>query len=151
MHRFFAHRKFWRFHSVHHSDCYLDTSTMLRVNAIDELVLNLPIILLAGALSLPSLIIYNYRLIGFIIGCFQHSNLRLPSKLDYILAKVINTPKTHAVHHTADKSFYDSNFASIFTIWDHLFGTFKYTDKLAGNYGTTLNKIEIIDYLTGIK
>jgi len=54
---------------------------------------------------------------------FHHSNLDLPERLDRILQWVIVTPRMQWVHHSQHQPETDSNFASVLSIWDHLFRT----------------------------
>jgi sterol desaturase/sphingolipid hydroxylase (fatty acid hydroxylase superfamily) len=54
---------------------------------------------------------------------FHHSNLRLPSALEAALSRVIITPSIHWVHHHRVKADTDSNYGTVFSFWDRLFGT----------------------------
>jgi len=52
---------------------------------------------------------------------FHHSNMRLPSKLETALSRVIVTPSIHWVHHHAARVDTDYNYATILSLWDPLF------------------------------
>jgi sterol desaturase/sphingolipid hydroxylase (fatty acid hydroxylase superfamily) len=52
---------------------------------------------------------------------FHHSNLRLPAWLEVPLSYVIVTPSIHWVHHHAVRADTDSNYATVLSIWDHIF------------------------------
>src|SRR5947207_1507195 len=56
---------------------------------------------------------------------FQHSNLRLPRRVDRKLARAIVTPRMHGIHHSRIDEETKSNYASLFTWWDVLHGTLR--------------------------
>ena len=54
---------------------------------------------------------------------FHHSNLRLPPRFERALSFLIVTPSIHWVHHHAIRRDTDSNYASLLSVWDRLFGS----------------------------
>jgi sterol desaturase/sphingolipid hydroxylase (fatty acid hydroxylase superfamily) len=54
---------------------------------------------------------------------FHHSNLRLPSWLERLLAPLVMTPARHAIHHANVVELQHSNFSSGLSVWDHVHGT----------------------------
>jgi sterol desaturase/sphingolipid hydroxylase (fatty acid hydroxylase superfamily) len=111
----------WRFHSVHHFDELLDSTSALRFH-FGEVFLSalarVPVILLLG-MPLASVIVFEALvLIGAI---FHHSDARLPPKLEAALARVVITPSIHWVHHHKVRADTDSNYGTIFSFWDPLF------------------------------
>jgi sterol desaturase/sphingolipid hydroxylase (fatty acid hydroxylase superfamily) len=52
---------------------------------------------------------------------WMHLNVPWGSKW---LEWIIITPRYHHVHHSDDPAHYRANFATLFPIWDHLFGTY---------------------------
>ena len=48
----------------------------------------------------------------------------LPLKLEALLARVFVTPALHRRHHSRELVLLNSNYETIFTFWDRLFGTF---------------------------
>ena len=115
----------WRFHAVHHSDRELDASSALRFHT-GEIVLSgcgrLIVLPLLG-LTMPQLLLYELILQPVIL--FHHSNVRVPARLDTALRWLIVTPWMHWVHHSRWQPETDSNYASVLSIWDRLFGTFR--------------------------
>lgn len=115
----------WRFHSVHHSDEELDASSALRFHT-GEVVLSsvarLAVVPLLG-ITIEQLLVYEMILLPVIL--FHHSNVRMPRTIDRCLRLVIVTPWMHWVHHSREQPETDSNFASILSIWDRLFGSFR--------------------------
>jgi sterol desaturase/sphingolipid hydroxylase (fatty acid hydroxylase superfamily) len=115
---------FWRFHQVHHSDREMDVTTASRFH-IGEFffssVLRTGIILLTGV-TLWEILLYEVFL--NIVIQFHHANIGLPNWLDKLLRIFIVTPAMHKVHHSDYQQETDSNFTSLFSWWDRVFGTF---------------------------
>lgn len=120
----------WRFHRMHHSDPEMDVTTALRFH-VGEIacssVLRLAVIPLLG-LQLWQVILYETLLLPVI--AFHHSNVGLPERWDRRLRAVIVSPNMHRVHHSDWQPETDSNFASIFSWWDRLAGSFRLRDDV---------------------
>jgi sterol desaturase/sphingolipid hydroxylase (fatty acid hydroxylase superfamily) len=115
----------WRFHRAHHSDVDMDTTTALRFHP-GELVLStfirLPVVLLLG-MSFVQLVVFEVLL--NLSTLFHHSNLAVPERWDRLLRLVMVTPNMHRVHHSVERHETNSNFTSLLSLWDRLFGTFR--------------------------
>jgi len=115
----------WRFHRVHHSDTAMDSTTALRFHPGEILlstVLNcVPMILLG--MGIEGLVFYKSVMI--LVTLFHHSNLSVPVGLDHALRRVIVTPSLHRVHHSHLRAETDSDYGTVFSFWDRLFGTFR--------------------------
>ncbi|MBT8149737.1 MAG: sterol desaturase family protein [Gammaproteobacteria bacterium] len=121
----------WRFHVVHHADTAMDTSSGLRFHFIEialSTLIRVPLVMLLG-LQLQHLLVYE--LIALPVVLFHHSNLRLPLALDRLLRIFIVTPRMHWVHHSDQRIETDSNYASVLTLWDRLFGSYRGRDNFA--------------------
>ncbi|MEW6305375.1 MAG: sterol desaturase family protein [Verrucomicrobiota bacterium] len=115
----------WRFHRVHHSDPRMDVTTASRFHAgemVISCVLRAPVIVLAG-MSLWALAWYEAAM--FAVVQLHHANISLPGWLDRALRLVIVTPFVHKVHHSNWQPETDSNYSSLFSFWDRIFGTFR--------------------------
>ena len=115
----------WRFHRVHHADTRMDVTTAGRFHlgeiALSSL-LRVPLILALG-ISLPQLALYEATM--FTLVQFQHANIGLSPWLDRSLSLLIVTPGMHKVHHSRVQRETDSNYTSLFSFWDRLFGTYR--------------------------
>jgi sterol desaturase/sphingolipid hydroxylase (fatty acid hydroxylase superfamily) len=113
----------WRFHLVHHTDVDLDVSTAFRFH-FGELIWSLAfrgtMTALSGASPFEVLV---YELVFEGATQFQHSNWRLPERLDRGLKLLIVTPRMHGIHHSRVHGETDSNFSVIFSFWDRLHRT----------------------------
>jgi len=124
-HRFF-HRipMFWRIHRVHHADPHLDASTGLRFHPLEialSLVVKIAAVLLLGP-AVVAILIFEVLLNATSI--FNHSNIKLPVKVDRLLRTVIVTQAMHRIHHSQIVPETDSNFGFNLSIWDRLFGSY---------------------------
>lgn len=114
----------WRFHQVHHSDKEMDASTALRFHPIEIIYSNtarIAIIPLLG-IQLDHLIAYEIILLPVIL--FHHSNINLHEKFDKLLRIILVTPHMHRLHHSDISNETDSNYSSIFSMWDRLFSSY---------------------------
>jgi sterol desaturase/sphingolipid hydroxylase (fatty acid hydroxylase superfamily) len=118
----------WRFHAVHHSDAAMDASSAVRFHTVEIMyssAIRLLILPLIG-LSISHLLIYELILLPIIL--FHHSNIAIPAQLDKFLRILIVTPRIHWVHHSHIREETDSNYASLLSVWDRLFGSFRLRD-----------------------
>ncbi len=114
----------WRFHRVHHSDPSFTVSTGLRFHP-GELLLSLPIRLAAVALlGAPAVAVVVFEIVFTIANLFEHGNIDLPIVLERRLARGLVTPALHRRHHGRRSVELNSNFGTIFTVWDRLLGTY---------------------------
>jgi len=110
----------WRFHNVHHIDRDLDVSTGLRFH-FGELIFSSVFrslqILLFG---IPVATLLIFETLVTLLVLFQHSNIRLPEKLEQVLLYLIPTPRMHAIHHSQVRTETDSNYSTVLNVWDRL-------------------------------
>lgn len=113
-----------RFHNVHHTDKFLNSTSALRFHIVEIFLGNIfkliPIVLLG--IGVEAVLIYEVILNSNIY--FHHSNIRIPIKLDLLLSKVIVTPYLHRIHHSIKYKESNSNYSSFLIIWDKIFKSF---------------------------
>jgi sterol desaturase/sphingolipid hydroxylase (fatty acid hydroxylase superfamily) len=114
----------WKVHRMHHSDRDLDVTTAIRFHPIEIVLSMLYKIVLVFLLGAPaiSILLFEIALNGGAL--FNHSNWKLPLKLDRILRLFIVTPDMHRVHHSCEHNETDSNYGFNFPWWDRLFKTY---------------------------
>lgn len=115
----------WRFHRVHHADATMDVTTASRFH-IGELAMSSALrvpVLVAGGIYVWELVLYET--VMFAVVQFHHANVRLPERWDRALRAVVVTPHLHRVHHSRFQPETDSNYSSLLTVWDRLFGSFR--------------------------
>lgn len=115
----------WRFHSIHHSDPALDVTTAWRFHYVEIVLselLRFLVFVFIGA-EIQDLLLYSMLMTPIIE--FHHSNVSIPSAADRVLRLVIPSPLMHRIHHSVVRSEHDSNYGSMLSLWDRLFGSFK--------------------------
>jgi sterol desaturase/sphingolipid hydroxylase (fatty acid hydroxylase superfamily) len=114
---------FWRFHRVHHTDLNMDVSTATRFH-IGELsisaVIKIGLIFFIGA-DIVSIIIFESLLV--LSAQFHHSSLKVPAWFENLFWPLFVPPSMHRVHHSVVIRERDTNYGTIFSIWDRMFGT----------------------------
>ncbi|MBI1370944.1 MAG: sterol desaturase family protein [Planctomycetes bacterium] len=118
----------WRFHRVHHTETEMDASSAMRFHIVEialSSLARLAVVPVLG-LTLEQLLVYECVLEPVIL--FHHSNVRVPDRVDRLMRWLIVTPWVHWVHHSDVQPETDSNYGSVFSFWDRLFGTFRRRD-----------------------
>lgn len=141
----------WRFHKVHHSDPEMDASTAVRFHTGEILisaVLRLAVVAILG-LSLWQVLLYDLLIIPVIL--FHHSNVQFPEKFDKPFRTLFASPAMHRIHHSPVRIETDSNYSTIFSIWDRLARSFRLRENsVVVKYGLsefTGNKTESLSVL----
>ena len=111
----------WRFHSVHHLDRTLDSTTALRFPFGEVAISAAARAAVVLALAIPLASVLAFETLVLIATIFHHSNLRLPPGLERALSRAVVTPSIHWVHHHRTRSDTDSNYSTVLSIWDPLF------------------------------
>lgn len=128
VHRLTHTKYFWRVHKWHHSPKYMYWLGGVRSTIPDFFLVNAPYVAawqflyispwwMATALAVSSILQNDW----------MHMNVTWRSNW---LEWIIVTPRYHHIHHSDDPQFYNKNLASLFTVWDRLFGTYMDPDKV---------------------
>ena len=125
----------WRIHVVHHADTNVDVTSGLRHHPFEAL--NRWIFFFAGVviMGLPVYAVMIAQTFMSMFTMLTHANISLPPALDKFISLVFVSPNMHKVHHHYKQPFTDSNYGTAFSIWDRLFGTFRYLDPHKIRYG----------------
>ncbi|MFO7714929.1 sterol desaturase family protein [Desulfosarcina sp.] len=128
----------WRLHMVHHADLDFDMTTGLRFHPI-EIIVSMAIKLSAvAALGASPLAVLIFEVTLNATSMFNHSNIRLPEKVDRVLRLLVVTPDMHRVHHSVIIRETNSNYGFNLPWWDRLLGTYRaqpakgHTDMVIG-------------------
>jgi len=111
----------WRFHRVHHTVTDMDALSAFRMHAGEGLIKYGLLVLPFHIFGINPWVIVAYSSIDILKAFWHHANLRT-----YIgpLNRVFNSAELHWWHHSADGPGHRSNYGSVLSIWDRLFGTF---------------------------
>ncbi|OOV29433.1 sterol desaturase [Flavobacterium sp. LM5] len=115
----------WRFHLIHHTDTWIDTTTANRHHPGESVIRFAFTLLGVFIVGSPMWMVFLYQTLSVIATQFNHANIALPKKVDLVLSYFIVSPDMHKVHHHYKLPYTDSNYGNIFSVWDRLFGTFK--------------------------
>lgn len=119
----------WRFHRVHHADENFHVSTALRFHP-GEVLLSLPIRLVAILLiGTPVIGVLVFEAVFMCANILEHGNFNLARKTERRLAGLFVTPALHRWHHSRDVAELNSNFGTIFAVWDRILGTLQRSDS----------------------
>jgi sterol desaturase/sphingolipid hydroxylase (fatty acid hydroxylase superfamily) len=113
----------WRFHQVHHSDINMDVSTASRFHAgeiIMSSAVKIALIYFLGA-EITAVVIFDSLLV--FAAQFQHSCLKVPAVFGRIYWTLFVPPAMHRIHHSVVIRERNTNYGTIFSIWDRVFGT----------------------------
>lgn len=125
----------WRFHLIHHTDTWIDTTTGNRHHpgeSVIRFIFTTLGVLLVGS---PMWMVFLYQTLSVVATQFTHANIALPKRIDKIMSFVLVSPDMHKVHHHYKLPYTDSNYGNIFSVWDRIFGTFSYLDREQLVYG----------------
>jgi sterol desaturase/sphingolipid hydroxylase (fatty acid hydroxylase superfamily) len=125
----------WRFHLIHHTDTWIDTTSGNRHHPGESVIRFLFTTLGVLIVGSPIWMIFLYQTLSVVSTQFTHANISLPDKLDLFLSYFIVSPTMHKIHHHYQLPYTDSNYGNIFSIWDRLFGTYSIMPKEAIIYG----------------
>lgn len=116
----------WRLHLVHHSDTEVDVTTGQRHHPLESVLTTVLMLILLFSLGFSPVALGIYLLLGTVAALYTHTSLALPESVDRQLRYWLVTPSVHGVHHSDHQPQTDSNYGSVLSVWDRLFGT--YTD-----------------------
>jgi sterol desaturase/sphingolipid hydroxylase (fatty acid hydroxylase superfamily) len=127
----------WRLHRVHHADLEIDVTTGARFHPV-EILLSMGIKLgVVAALGAPAAAVLMFEVLLNATSMFNHSNVRMASRLDRALRWAVVTPDMHRVHHSVVARETNSNFGFNLPWWDRLFGTYR-DQPAAGHEAMTI-------------
>lgn len=125
----------WRFHLIHHTDTYIDTTSGNRHHPGESVIRFVFTTLGVLIVGCPMWMVFMYQTISVVATQFTHANICLPKKLDKLMSYIIVSPDMHKIHHHYKLPYTDSNYGNIFSIWDRIFGTFLYLNREEIVYG----------------
>lgn len=134
---FHAVPMFWRLHMVHHADLDFDVTTGLRFHTVEILLsalIKLGVVVVVGP---PAVAVVIFEVLLNATSMFNHSNVRMPERLDRVLRWFVVTPDMHRVHHSVIRRETNSNFGFNLPWWDFLLGTYR-AQPQEGHTGMTI-------------
>jgi sterol desaturase/sphingolipid hydroxylase (fatty acid hydroxylase superfamily) len=131
IHRLMHTRHLWRSHKWHHSPTYMYWLAGVRGSVVQQTLTNIPYIVAGAFLSIaPWWMVWAIVVKNIAQNDFMHLNLWWGNRW---LERVFVTPRYHHVHHSDNPAHYRGNLAALFSIWDHMFGTYVDPEKVLRN------------------
>jgi alkylglycerol monooxygenase len=113
---------FWNKHAIHHSSEEFNLACALRQSISSWVSLFTFFLIPAAILGVPVLVVATIAPIHLFAQFWYHT--QHIERMGF-LEKIIVTPAHHRVHHAINPEYMDKNYAPIFILWDHWFGTFQ--------------------------
>lgn len=133
-HRLEHTKLIWPAHAVHHSDTEMTWLTLERFHPLNRLTTTLIDNSVLLFLGMPPFALIANGLVRHYYGYFIHADLPWTyGKLSLIFV----SPAMHRWHHAADDRFFDKNFATVFSIFDRVFGTYRVPGPCTSPLGVT--------------
>jgi sterol desaturase/sphingolipid hydroxylase (fatty acid hydroxylase superfamily) len=113
----------WRLHMVHHSDEDLDVSSASRFHpgeVVFSAVLKIGFVL---ALGISAIGLVVFETVMLVCAQLQHSNIRIHPRVERWMWRSVVPPEMHRLHHSPAVRDTDSNYGTVLTLWDRMFGT----------------------------
>ena len=119
----------WRFHRMHHSDTEMDVTSGARFHIGEHIitVCTRCAFFVSFGMKLEYIVIYEMVFLANVL--FPHANLSVGNSLDKVYRVILTSPDMHKVHHSTRREEHDTNYTSLFSVWDRLFGTFRISEN----------------------
>jgi sterol desaturase/sphingolipid hydroxylase (fatty acid hydroxylase superfamily) len=92
------------------------------LSIIISMAIKIGLVLILGG---PPVAVIVSEVLLNLTSMFNHSNIRIPSRIDSLLRNFVVTPDMHRVHHSVNPAEHNRNFGFNFPWWDRLFGTYE--------------------------
>ena len=130
IHRLMHMKHVWRIHKWHHSPTHMYWLAGFRATIPQDVIVNLPYLFAYSFLDLsPSWMELVIGIFNNLQNDWMHANIVWRSNW---LEWLIVTPRYHHIHHSDRPEHYMANLATLFTVWDRLFGTYVDPDSVKG-------------------
>jgi sterol desaturase/sphingolipid hydroxylase (fatty acid hydroxylase superfamily) len=136
------HHWLWRaFHQMHHSAERVDSFGAFYFSPLDIAGFAMLSSLTLTVVGLPAQSVTWYLYVTMFLATFQHTNIRTPQWLGYIVQR----PESHSVHH--GRGIHHYNFSDL-PLFDVLFGTFRNPKDFVAESGFEgVSSAQILDML----
>jgi len=121
-HRLEHSRLLWPSHAMHHSDTNMSWLTLQRFHPLNRMSTTMIDASLLMSLGFPPYALIANNFVRHYYGYFIHADL--PWNYGR-WNKVFVSPVMHQWHHAAEPAAYNTNFATVFSIFDRAFGTYR--------------------------
>ncbi len=114
----------WLLHSVHHSDQRMDVTTNLRQHPLHIVATECWKLVACAAIGVPAWVFLVHEIVNVAVAHLHHAAIRWPRIIDRAFAWIMITPRLHWSHHSPAMPRTNSNYGTIFSVWDRWLGTY---------------------------
>lgn len=118
-------RFLWPIHRLHHTDRDLDATSAGRFHPLEivgSLAWKGAVVVALGA---PASAAVAYEITLALFSVLTHANVDVSPRAQRAVGRVLVTPDLHRIHHSVRPEESLSNFGTITTVWDRVFGTLR--------------------------
>ena len=119
-------------HSIHHAPENFNFLTTYRIHLVEYIFGGIVTLMPVVLLGIPPEMWLPVYLSLILLTALHHSDTDLSFGW---LNRILVCPRFHATHHSSDHRDYDSNYGSLFSFWDMLFGTANFKPSRPDRYG----------------
>ncbi len=113
----------WKYHELHHREEELNVFSTFHFHPKEIMISTAWRCLLLPLMGIEPAAMLTYNLLFFTVILFHHSNVNISYRWDKFLQLFIVSPGLHHVHHSVIMQESNSNFGSLFSFWDRIFGS----------------------------
>ncbi len=114
----------WRFHSFHHKDEQMNSTTGIRFHVIELFISFIFRMFFYPLIGITGFEVIIFSTVHFSMILFHHSNISITDKIDKLVRIFITSPGMHRIHHSNKLEETNSNYTSILSCWDWVFGSY---------------------------
>ncbi len=123
----------WVFHSVHHAERHLNSLSQMRRHPLEHAVTRFSRVFpLALVLGLPTASWIPISVAAQLLQALHHAELNWRFGPLY---RLVVSPVFHSIHHSVEPENFNTNYGTMFSFWDFLFGTASRSQRRPEAYG----------------
>lgn len=125
----------WKAHELHHEEKELNIFSTFHFAPKEILYSTIWKSIVYPALGILPEAFFVYNAVFFLVILFHHSNYKMGYVWDKIVSAIIVTPGLHHIHHSVVLKESNSNYGSVFSFWDRIFGSITKYERQKIKYG----------------
>ena len=125
----------WKYHELHHREKELNVFSTFHFHPKEIMISTAWRFILLPLMGIAPAALLIYNMVFFSVILFHHSNIKIPYKWDKLLGNIIVTPGLHHLHHSVKINESNSNYGSVFSFWDKIFGSITFYRQQQMKFG----------------
>ncbi len=125
----------WKYHELHHKEKELNVFSTFHFHPKEIIISTTWRAVLLPLMGIEPAALLAYNALFFAVILFHHSNFNIGYKWDKFLQLFIVSPGLHHLHHSVIIRQSNSNYGSLFSFWDKIFGSHTKYNQQKIEYG----------------